>query len=264
MSEMLFPESVVRAGNENIRFYTGRRGMRPDRKTLVLVHGSGGSHLAWGRQIQPLDKDVNIVALDLPGHGGSNGEPLKTVRDCAGWVSEFIERLALERPPFLAGMSLGGMIVLDMLANKPNSAEGAVLIGSGASFPGLKDRLRFFRDDYDGALEWFAGRIFGPDSPAASVRQSYDLMKKTRPSVLLNDFRAAAAYDCSALLGGIDAPVLIVCGDRDRVAAPDLSRTLHDGLKNSRLEIIDNAGHMVAVEKYKDVNRLILEFMRML
>ena len=61
--------------------------------TLCLVHGAGGSALAWIRQLEGLADAARVIALDLPGHGESGGEGCRRIGDYARVVRGFVEAL---------------------------------------------------------------------------------------------------------------------------------------------------------------------------
>ncbi len=60
---------------------------------LVLVHGAGGDHTTWMRQLEGLADSATVVALDLPGHGASSGDGCRAVADYAAALRGFLARL---------------------------------------------------------------------------------------------------------------------------------------------------------------------------
>ena len=60
---------LIESHGKQIGYHTGRGGIRDDRKTLVFIHGSGGSHHHWNYQRQFFQESYNVVLVDLPGHG---------------------------------------------------------------------------------------------------------------------------------------------------------------------------------------------------
>ena len=104
---------------------------RPEHLTLVFVHGSGGTSAFWENQIRGLAETANTIALDLPGHGQSDGPGRDSINAYADAVAEFIDQAGPPRP-VPCGLSLGGGIVLQLLLDHPERFHGAVLIGAGA------------------------------------------------------------------------------------------------------------------------------------
>jgi pimeloyl-ACP methyl ester carboxylesterase len=77
---------------------------------------------------------------------------------------------------------------------------------------------------------------------------------------LHDDFLACDRFDRAKSLKEIDLPCLVVCADKDVLAPPRLSKTLHDSIKGSQLKILPSAGHMVMIENHKAFNQCILDF----
>ena len=70
-------------------------------------------------------------------------------------------------------------------------------------------------------------------------------MLEIRPPVLLGDFLACNEFDVTSQLDKIKAPTLIICGAEDKMTPLKFSELLQDGIANSQLHVLDNAGHMV-------------------
>ncbi len=81
-----------------------------DGRVLLLIHGAGGDHLVWPKEIQRLPGTA-VYNLDLPGHGRSAGAGRSSVDDYADVVQEFMELLALQDVT-IVGHSMGGAIAL--------------------------------------------------------------------------------------------------------------------------------------------------------
>ena len=97
-----------------IGYLTGGWPLDPEKETLVFIHGAGGHGYFWQTQIEVLLDRVNIVALDLPGHGRSDGSGKDTIAEYAQAVNAFL--VAIEAPkPVPCGFSLGGAIAQQLL-----------------------------------------------------------------------------------------------------------------------------------------------------
>ena len=240
----------------------GRRGLKPDRPTVILVHGTGGSRVVWSLQFGPLDREVNVVAVDLPGHGLTPG-PLKTsLKDLAQWVAQLVDGLDLPAPPVLGGVSLGGAVVLEAVLSRPGLAAGLVLVSSSAYFGNNGPwRETLGRDRAEGVQAW-AQALFSTGTHPGTVRQTERILSQVPLDIILADLTAGAGFDRRADLGEIRIPALVLCGDEDRITPPEASRLLAAGLPEARLEMLEGAGHLVLVEKPGPVNRVILDFIR--
>lgn len=68
-----------------------------NKQSIILLHGSGQSHIVWSLTAQYLtDQNYNVFALDFPGHGNSEGESLKTIEDMAEWLNKVIFYLKIK------------------------------------------------------------------------------------------------------------------------------------------------------------------------
>lgn len=85
-------------------------------------------------------------------------------------------------------------------------------------------------------------------------------MENTDPLIYLNDLKSCDRFDIRDNLHRISKPTLIICGSEDSLTPVKYSRFLEENLPQSRLEIINGAGHMVMLEKPEAVNRAIINF----
>jgi pimeloyl-ACP methyl ester carboxylesterase len=88
------------------------------KQSLAFIHGSGSDHSVWSNQYGKLHKDYNILAIDLPGHGQSEGKAQVTVEDYCRWVKNILDVVNLQNP-ILIGHSLGAAITLTFAVNYP-------------------------------------------------------------------------------------------------------------------------------------------------
>jgi pimeloyl-ACP methyl ester carboxylesterase len=233
----------------------------PKRPPLILVHGAGGFHLSWPPQVRRL-ADRRVYAIDLPGHGGSPGSGRSTVKDYADDMAAFMSALDLKYA-VIAGHSMGSGIALTLALKHPEKVQGLVLIGAGARLrvapailAGLKDAKSFHA-----TVQMINDYSFTLEGPPRLKELSTQRMAETSPSVLYNDFKACDAFDLTDQLEKINIPTLIICGAQDRMTAPRFSEYLHDAISNSRLEIVEKAGHMMMLEQPQLLVELISRFL---
>ena len=103
--------------------YTASHAFDPKKPTLVFVHGAGLDHSLFGLQSRYFGyHGRNVLALDLPGHGRSEGPPLKTVEEMADWVSRVMEVLKVKKAT-VVGHSMGALVALELAARHPDQTE---------------------------------------------------------------------------------------------------------------------------------------------
>src|SRR2546430_12762122 len=103
--------------------YTGSRGFDPALPTIVFVHGAAYDHSVWALQSRYFAHHRhNVLAVDLPGHGRSGGDPLASVEAIAEWLSTLLDATHIEHAA-LVGHSLGALAVLETAAPDPERLE---------------------------------------------------------------------------------------------------------------------------------------------
>ncbi len=244
------------------RLRYARRGEGGD--AVSLIHGFGGDLDNWLFNIDTLAGKASVFALDLPGHGQSTKTmPEGGVPALARAVTAFMDALGIEAA-HLVGHSLGGAIAMLVAIEAPARVRSLTLIGSAGLGPEINaDYLEGFvaaasRRDLKPMVE----QLFA--DPSLVTRQLLeDLLRYKRLDGVEDALRSLSASFLvdrqqgvfADSLDGIDAPVLVVWGEDDRII-PAAHATALDG--RARAEIIPGAGHMVQMEKANRVNELIL------
>jgi pimeloyl-ACP methyl ester carboxylesterase len=239
-------------------FYFHHQGAPKGQRALVFAHGAGGSHLHWPPQLRRLS-GANTYALDLPGHGKSEGLGRTSVRAYADFVAAFLETLGLEKVT-LVGHSMGGATALDFALRYPERLTGLVLVGSGARLRVAPAILDGIRQDFQAAVRLITDYAFALDAPEQLKREGRRQMGQTHPDVLYGDFAACDAFDVMGRLGEIRCPTLSICGTADRLTPPKYSIYLRDNIPAAQLALIEGAGHMVMLEQPEAVSQTTADF----
>ncbi len=93
-------------------------------------------------------------------------------------------------------------------------------------------------------------------------KQALNETMKCRTEVTLQDFRACDGFNIMGSISSITTPALIICGADDTLTPPKYSLYLKNGIKDSQLITVEDAGHMVMLEKPEEVNRAIEQFIK--
>jgi pimeloyl-ACP methyl ester carboxylesterase len=254
---------TVRSNGKQISYVTGRGGIQEDRKTLVFVHGSGGTRLHWNYQRGFFESFYNVVTADFPGHGAASGEGEESVRAYAKHLLRLVE--ALPGDVFcLVGHSLGGAVVQEFALLYPRHVEALVLVGTGARLRVLPEILEGIEERCDETVRLINSYAFSRKSPAEMVQSGIEAMLKTDKTVLHGDFSACEGFDIMDRVGTIKVPTLVVCGSDDLLTPPKYARFLAEKIEGARIEIIGDAGHMVMIEKPDEFNRRLMDFLQSL
>ncbi len=223
------------------------------RPAVILIHGAGGTHLNWPPEIRRM-AGQRIYALDLPGHGKSDGIGRQVIGDYARAVLDFMDALKIRKAVFV-GHSMGGAIALYLGLHHPSRTFGLGLLATGPRLrvsPTLLEKTAS-PVTFQPAVQAITDLAFGPLADPRLKELAAQRMAEVRPAVLHGDFLACDAYDEAHLLGRIKAPTLIVCGTADRMTPLHLSDQLKARIKGSILYTIESAGHMLMLEEPQKV-----------
>lgn len=225
---------------------------------IVLVHGAGGSSQRWSEQLSSFNGHYNLWAMDLPGHGKSEGSLLTGIQDMAEFLEDFTAALFLTQF-VLVGHSMGGAIAQEYALQYPEKLKCLILIGTGA-------RLKVSQEILG---ELAAGRIpfkdvdhlYGSSTPANKREEALRELNQLSPTVHWADLEACNKFDRVLSLEKIKVPSLMIVGDEDVMTPVKYSQFLSDHLLNSQISIIKGAGHMCMEEKPTEVLEVIVNFL---
>jgi len=239
-------------------FYALFQGDVRGKRSLVLVHGAGGSHLDWPSPLRRL-READVYALDLPGHGRSEGAGRSSISAYRDFLLAFLDALGLERA-VVVGHSMGGAIALDFALHYPDRLAGLILVGSGARLRVAPAILTGISSDFEATVDLVCDYAFGPSASGQLKRLGRQRLLKTLPEVLHGDYSACDAFDVMERLGEVRCPTLAIGGTADRLTPPKYSVYLRDHIPGAELVLVDAAGHMVMLEKPEVVSRVISKF----
>jgi len=246
---------------KDLRFghITGDGGLKEGRPTLVMIHGAGGSAQIWQNQIVLLDEAINVFALDLPGHGETEGEGQTNISEYAQWVGDILKTL-FDSPVFLMGHSMGGAIVQKIAINDPDSLKGIILVATGARLKVVPMFLDGLLNNFEQTINAIISYAYAPDSDRSIIEKGEEIMIGAGSRVVYNDFLACDRFNSQEELAQIHLPCLVLCGREDKLTPPELSEALEEAIEGGMLRIVADAGHMVMIERYREVSEAVQEF----
>jgi pimeloyl-ACP methyl ester carboxylesterase len=251
---------TVEIDGRPIHYLTGVNGVAPERRSIVFVHGAGGCAWDWQNQRRGLDRGVNTICLDLPGHGRTSGDGCASIAEYSHWLLRFINRLELTHV-IIAGHSMGGAVVLTAASNNPDEVKGLVLVGSGARLRVSGEILQGVETDFEVTAARLLRWCYGPSASEKLIKWGLEQLLQENPEVVLQDFRACNDFNLMDQMGRIKQPSLVICGSKDIMTPPKYSHYLAEHLQQATLRIIEGAGHMVMVENPFSTNAAILKFL---
>jgi pimeloyl-ACP methyl ester carboxylesterase len=254
-------------GGKEVFAYTANHELDPAKRTLVFVHGAGLDHSWFGLQSRYFGyHGWNVLAVDLPGHGRSEGPPLATVPAMADWLVKVLAAAKIERAS-LVGHSMGTLVALDCAARHPQRVERVALIATAqpmkVSDAFLDAAQRNSYDAFDMSTIWgHAPQVPLGGNPNPGMWMYGDTqarLERLAPGVLYADLKASNDY---VFAGGVKCPVLFILGKRDVMTPPRAAKTLQEQIPGARTVVIDFSGHSLMAEAPDATLDALIEFLR--
>lgn len=229
---------------------------------LLLLGPIGLDADCWAEVAAALASRCRVLAYDFPGHGASDPWPGPyTLADLADQAAALL-RLAGHAPAAVAGLSMGGMVALQLALRHPDVVASLVLADTLAR--GGEPLLARARLARAGGMAALVGptleRWFPPEFAQAGPRLVADVTARLAADDAEQHalaWEAIAAHDVVADLGRLRLPTLVVVGELDVSTPPDVAAAIAAAIPGARLERLAGAGHMAPLQ-------LPLEFARLL
>ncbi len=232
---------------------------------LILIHGFGGDLDNWLFNIDALAQHTRLYALDLPGHGQS----VKTINDpsltgLAESLQAFMDELGIEQA-HLVGHSMGAVVAATLACNATGLVQSLSLISAAGLGPEINP------DYIDGFVNAGSRRELKPvllnlfaDTELVNRTLVDDLLKYKRIDGVQDTLQQLSAnlfahgtQQCllAERISELPLSTLVVWGTEDKV----IPATHAQNIKTAKVELIENAGHMVQMEQAGRINELILD-----
>jgi pimeloyl-ACP methyl ester carboxylesterase len=243
---------------KGIRYFeSGHSGVGPP--PVILIHGAGSYYLAWPAGIRRLP-GLWVITPDLPGHGGSERKLYPSISAYAERLLAFLDDLGVYHV-VLAGHSMGAQIALEMARQAPAQIICLALLSAGLTPPNSPQLDRLI-DQPVGADA--VRRILWEDffSAATSVVKREKILGKftsKQAATLLRDWRVCLDYEVDLKGLTSNLPVLVLCGQEDRIVKPASARALAGSLPKGSFQIISNAGHILTLEQPERIATILAE-----
>ena len=237
---------------------------------LLLVNGLGFGRWGWFKQVPTFSRHFRTITFDIRGERGlSNG-----VADLTNEVVALLDHLGVGKTHVL-GTSLGGFVAQELALSRPDLVDRLVLVctsyggrGPEAMSPGaLADMMGLGTFSAEAAarkaLEAATGDVYRAEKPEEFEKIVHWRLADSPSAVsYYEQAKAGARFDLSGDVGHITSPTLVIHGSEDRYVPPANARALANAIPGAKLRVLEDAGHLVFVERFADVNREVVRFLK--
>lgn len=244
---------------------------------LVLIHGFPLSRGVWEPQVESFRVAHRVVAPDLRGFGTSPPRGAATSRavsmeSYADDVAELLGELGIGSA-VVAGHSMGGYVAFALARRHPELLAGLVLVATraGADSPEAATGRRAAaekvrqegREGVAALVEGMVPKMLAPGADDPDLLEAVRrFMASATPEGTIGALLGMAERpDSTPLLGEIEVPTLVVTGADDTLIQPAESEAMAAAIPDARLEILPDAGHLVAYEQPEAFDRVLGEWL---
>jgi pimeloyl-ACP methyl ester carboxylesterase len=241
---------------------------------VLLLHGVGGGREAW-LQTGPVlaEAGLRVLAADLPGYGLSAPMDPCDLAGMAERVHSLIRQADAART-VLVGHSMGGMVAQELWARAPGCVQVLVLANTSPAFgkPEGAWQQGFLAERFApldrglgmaGLATQLVPAMLGPLAAPGTAAAAQALMAGVPEATYRAALRALVAFDRRAALPAIAVPTLVMTGQHDRTASPEVAERMAARIPQARCVVLPGAGHLANMEQPGAFNGAILDFLRL-
>ena len=235
-----------------------------EKPTILLMHGSGLNHIVWSFHEQFYStQGFNVLSVDLPGHGNSEGPSLKSIEEISDWIKSLMKKLNIEKI-IIIGHSQGALVGIDFAARYPELILSLVLVAGSYKMSVNQDLIDYAEAGDEKAIllmmKWgYEGsKAFIGGNPVKKIINSSREIRE----ILAVDLNACNNYKGGKeSLKKISCPTLCIFGDLDKMVPLEVGNKMASMINKSETKIINNCGHMIIFEKAFEMRKLVKEFL---
>ncbi|ASN04911.1 2-succinyl-6-hydroxy-2,4-cyclohexadiene-1-carboxylate synthase [Virgibacillus necropolis] len=242
---------------------------------ILLLHGFTGNTATWSKLVSLLERNHQVITIDLPGHGKTRVDSPKTMMDCCQDIKLIIEQLGYEKVNLL-GYSMGGRTALSFAVTYPELVRSLVLESASPGLEQEEDRIARIKNDQKlaerirtGGLESFVD-FWGSLPLFESQKKLPDLIQQSIREERLSQHEEGLVMSLTYMGNGVQPswwdnlnsltiPVLLLVGEWD-LKFINLNEAMQNRLPISNLVIVEKAGHAIHVEQSDFFGKIVSEF----
>ncbi|NOU99588.1 alpha/beta fold hydrolase [Paenibacillus planticolens] len=240
---------------------------------VILLHGFPLDHRMWQAQADALSEHYRVITPDLRGMGQSDVPAANiSMEHYADDILAMMDKMGIQKAA-LGGFSMGGYIAFALLRKAPERFTALLLANTRpeADGPeGRKNRMNMAVSLYDkgagAARDAMLPKLLTEqtvqDQPGLVEDLSAVMASMPAEGLVHASLAMAFRADSVDLLGSISVPTLVIAGEQDPVAPPDVMKKMADAIRGASFHAIPAASHLTPMEKPEAFNALLLEFLQ--
>ncbi len=232
-------------------------------KVVVCLPGWGNTITSFSKLIEELQDNYTVLALDLPGFGGTQEPPTAWgLEDYANFVAAWLDKIGVKNVFAIIGHSYGGATAIYGVGKRVLKPKKLILLSSA----GVRNKKSLRRKVIRAAAK--TAKI---PLKLLSSRQRNKLRRKTYEALgsdmlqlphMEQTYKRIIGEDVQAVARSIKVPTLLVYGTKDESTPAEDGRILSTEIAGSKLEVIEGGGHFLHQEESAVVIKLTLDFLK--
>ncbi len=229
---------------------------------VMYVHGTGCNTRVWEKHMEALADSHTPVAIDLPGHGQSEGCGFRGAADYSNIAVKLAEFLGWDRF-VIAGHSMGGGVAITTAVYNPEMINGLLLIDTGARLRVHPDILKASKEAAQTGqpIPLDPSWAYAESTPQSVIDEVLAQTGDTDLWVTYGDWVCSDSFDFTSRLKDINVPALGVVGEEDKLTPPKYHRFFQEKMPDCQLAVIKKAGHWTPAEQPEEFSRVIKNFL---
>jgi pimeloyl-ACP methyl ester carboxylesterase len=241
---------------------------------VIFIHAFALNQTMWQEQVAALKNQYRCITLDLRGFAHSGVVEQTSINQMASDVRQLMQALAIDKA-VLVGLSMGGYIAFAFYRQFKEAVQALVFADTRATADTDEARANR-RRSAEKALREGATAIADETTPKllgdTTLATNPDLVKRVHSIQAANSPVGIAAAqnamaeraDATDLLSQIHCPTLVIVGSEDKLTPPAEAEVIQQGIRNAKLMVIENSGHLSNMETPAKFNKILQEFLQTL
>jgi len=229
-----------------------------DGPAIIFVHGLAGDSRFFHNQLRYFSQSNKTIAVDLPGHGRSSYIDEQSVEIYNRSIETIVEKEKIETY-ILAGHSMGGVICLENYLKHKEKVRAMILISTSPVLSVSKSLIDYSINDFDTFFNKLLPRIFHRKA-GIFILAAQKKISETEKKIITGDLKLCSSINYEKFLSDINIPVLLVANKFDRMIPVHLTEKMKWQIRDSKLVIFNNEGHVPFFENSDEFNAAMSEF----